>query len=110
MRIRVRTLELLGANQRIRTVELPALRGPIVDRTGVELARSVRAFAVYADPRHVANPASAAAAIAPILGVEPIAILDKLSRDAAFVYLSRTEGIIRPWARSCCSREASYSC
>lgn len=82
-------LELLGANQRIRTIELPALRGSILDRNGVELARSARAFAIYANPRHVPDPETAAATLAPILGVTPASLAVKLRRDASFVYLDR---------------------
>ncbi|HSJ49921.1 MAG TPA: penicillin-binding protein 2, partial [Actinomycetota bacterium] len=59
----------LAADQRVRTVALPAQRGQILDRTGERLALSVPARDVYADPRYVVDPEAAAAALASILEV-----------------------------------------
>ena len=42
--------------QRLRTYELPANRGAILDRTGTPLAMTLEARDVYADPRFVVDP------------------------------------------------------
>ena len=78
-----------GRAQRIVTVTLPAERGSIFDRAGNELAMSVRQHTVWADPRLVADPAGAAAALAPVLGLDAPTLEGRLSRDGSFVYLAR---------------------
>jgi len=78
-----------GIAQRLRTVTLPAERGSIFDRTGNELAMSVRQKTVWADPRVVERPKAAAAALAPILGVEAAELREKLDGPGAFAYLAR---------------------
>jgi len=52
---------------RVNTNILPARRGQILDRDGGALAGNIPAVAVYADPQEVADPAAAAALLAPIL-------------------------------------------
>ncbi|HET9443783.1 MAG TPA: penicillin-binding protein 2 [Acidimicrobiales bacterium] len=79
-----------GQRQLMRRMELPAMRGAIFDRNGHELALSVRQSTVWANPRQVTDPAAQAAALAPVLGVDARALQDRISRDAAFVYLART--------------------
>jgi cell division protein FtsI (penicillin-binding protein 3) len=78
-----------GVAQRLRVVDLPAERGSIFDRNGVELAMSVRQQTVWADPRLVDDPATAAARLAPVLGVDQAELQANLSREAAFTYLAR---------------------
>ena len=82
-------LEALGEDQRVRTLELPAERGSIFDRNGRELALSLRQQTVWANPRVISDPFGAARALAPVLGIEEARLVERLSRDAAFVYLSR---------------------
>ena len=79
-----------GESQRVRKIDLPAARGAIFDRNGRELALSVRQQTVWANPRLVNDPAAQAEALAPVLGIDAITLQDRLSRDAAFVYLART--------------------
>lgn len=84
------TLSERGADQRVRTITLPAERGSIFDRNGVDLALSVPQETVFADPRLVRDPARYAAALAPVLGTDEAALLGALTRpDTAFVYLAR---------------------
>ncbi|MDQ3106677.1 MAG: penicillin-binding protein 2, partial [Actinomycetota bacterium] len=45
---------------------------------------------VWANPRQVTDPAGQAATLAPMLGVAVVVLQERLSRDAAFVYLART--------------------
>ena len=78
-----------GESQRLHSVVLPAQRGSILDRNGGELAISVRRHTVWADPKIVRDPAGAARALAPVLGEAEKKLRDKLSADAAFVYLAR---------------------
>lgn len=82
-------LEALGENQRVRTLELPAERGSIFDRNGRELALSLRQQTVWANPRVIVDPFGAARQLSPLLGVEEAKLVERLSRDAAFVYLAR---------------------
>jgi cell division protein FtsI (penicillin-binding protein 3) len=87
--VKAQSFEDLGAKQRVRRVELQAKRGSILDRNGVPLAMSVDARAIYANPQFVSDPAAAAAKIAPLLGVAPALIQERLARKVAFVYLAR---------------------
>jgi cell division protein FtsI (penicillin-binding protein 3) len=76
-------------DQRLRTVELPAVRGQILDRNGEPLAISLEARDVYADPRYVDDPWATAVALAPLLEVETGELVELLTRDTTFVYLAR---------------------
>lgn len=76
-------------DQRIRTVELSAVRGQIRDRNGEPLAISLEARDVYADPRYVQDPWATAAALAPLLEVQTTDLVELLTRDTTFVYLAR---------------------
>src|SRR5437867_5406668 len=87
--VKAASFEDLGARQRVRRVELQAKRGSILDRNGVPLAMSVDARAVYANPQYVTDPYAAAAAIGPLLGVEPALLEERLGRESPFVYLAR---------------------
>jgi cell division protein FtsI (penicillin-binding protein 3) len=83
------SLQDLALAQRLRTVELPAERGEIVDRSGEPLALSLEARDVYADPRYVTDPWRVAAALAPLLERDAGELAELLSRDTSFVYLAR---------------------
>jgi cell division protein FtsI (penicillin-binding protein 3) len=79
-----------AASQQLRTETVPALRGAITDRTGVDLAVSEPADDLSADPELLKNPAYQARRIAPVLGVPVSLLLPKLSdRSRGFVYLGR---------------------
>ena len=81
-----------GENQRITPIELPAGRGAIYDRNGVDLAISVPHNTVVADPRLIRNPEATSEALAPVLQLDAAgqaALLQTLSKDAAFVYVAR---------------------
>lgn len=77
-----------GLDQRLRTVILPAERGAIFDRNGDELAMSVPRSTVVADPRLIADPIAAAAALDRVLGADPERAAD-LGSGASFVYVAR---------------------
>lgn len=79
----------LALEQRIREIPLPATRGSILDRTGEELALSLEARAVYADPRYVRDPVGTARRLAGILGGRVRQLVRKLRSEGSFVYLAR---------------------
>ncbi|MDW5323085.1 penicillin-binding protein 2 [Plantactinospora sp. KLBMP9567] len=85
-----------GVGDRLRTVVLPAPRGAIYDRTGAALAHSVEARYVYADPELVDDPATAAAALSPLLGIPASTLTEEMrkrkrpdGRPSNFEYLAR---------------------
>jgi cell division protein FtsI (penicillin-binding protein 3) len=75
--------------QRVRSIELPATRGQILDRGGAPLAISLEARDVYADPRYVQDPWATAAELAPLLESQVAELFGLLIRDTSFVYLAR---------------------
>jgi cell division protein FtsI (penicillin-binding protein 3) len=80
----------LGLNQRARTVVVPAQRGSVLDRNGNELAISVPATTIWADPRVIADPPAYAARLAPIVGVDEATLQARLSdHRQGFVYIAR---------------------
>jgi cell division protein FtsI (penicillin-binding protein 3) len=79
----------VGQSQRLRTIQLDADRGRILDREGHDLALSVLRPTVFADPSQVEDPLASARALAPVLGMEVSALADVLDRDSRFAYLSR---------------------
>jgi cell division protein FtsI (penicillin-binding protein 3) len=84
------SLASAAASQQVSSLELPARRGTIVDRQGVELAVSEPADDVSATPYLVKAPIKTAAKLAPLLGVDEDALVRKLARrDTGFVYLAR---------------------
>ena len=68
----------LASSQRQTVIEYPARRGAIFDREGEPLAISVRLQTICVDPSMVEDARSAAAELAPILGMEPVEIEGKL--------------------------------
>jgi cell division protein FtsI (penicillin-binding protein 3) len=82
--------EQLGLDQRVQVVALPAERGGIFDRNGNDLAVSVSRSSVWADPRMIDDPDALAAALAPLVGGDPIQLADALGqKDRSFVYIAR---------------------
>jgi cell division protein FtsI (penicillin-binding protein 3) len=84
------SLASAAASQQVSSLELPARRGTIVDRHGIELAVSEPADDVSATPYLVKDPVKTAAKLAPLLGVDEDTLVRKLARrDTGFVYLAR---------------------
>jgi cell division protein FtsI (penicillin-binding protein 3) len=79
----------VGQSQRLRTVELDADRGSILDREGHDLALSVLRPTVFADPSQIEDPRATARALAPVLGMEAADLVEVLDRDNRFAYVSR---------------------
>jgi cell division protein FtsI (penicillin-binding protein 3) len=88
--VHARPLDRLARGQHHVTIELPAARGSILDRNGVELAIGKHAVTVYANPRHIADPHATAIAAGRVLRIDPDRLYGKLAdRSRGFVYLAR---------------------
>ena len=81
-------LSAAGLSQRVRPDKLPADRGAILDRNGINLALSVPQNFIYADPLAVKDKAGAARALAPLLGVDEATLERQLNGKGRFVYLA----------------------
>ena len=68
---------------------IPAERGEITDASGVLLATSVELQSVFATPPSIEDPESAAALLAPALGMDMDAMRDLLTSEDQWVWLKR---------------------
>ena len=88
--VHARGLDRIAQGQHHATVALPAPRGTMVDRNGVQLAIGRRATTVYANPKHIANPQAAAIAAGKALRLDPDKLYGPLAdRSRGFVYVAR---------------------
>jgi cell division protein FtsI/penicillin-binding protein 2 len=79
-----------AASQHREVVSIPAGRGTILDRTGVQLAIGEDAVTVYANPRQVPRPRAEAETIARTLGLTAESVYPLLAdRSRGFVYVAR---------------------
>ena len=86
----------MASTQHRETIEIPAGRGTIYDRTGEPLAIGEQATTVYADPRNVTDAQKAAVVAGKLLGVDPIELYPALKdRSKGFVYVARKADPIR---------------
>jgi cell division protein FtsI (penicillin-binding protein 3) len=83
------SLDQAAARQRLTVIDLPATRGRIFDRNLNDLALSVPARAVWADPRLVRDKPRTAARLARALGVKKATLAQRLASKGHFVYLAR---------------------
>lgn len=79
-----------GLDQRLRNEELPAVRGTLYDRDGVELAVTVDATTIIANPSQVVDAAVTARLLAPIVEVDEGVLVERLDRDGQFAYVARS--------------------
>ncbi len=75
--------------QQERRIEIKGSRGSILDRDGRELAVSVEASSVYAIPDDVENPRAASQALAPLVGMSPAEVQERLKSEHGFVWVRR---------------------
>jgi cell division protein FtsI (penicillin-binding protein 3) len=88
--VRAESLSRLGQTQHRESVTLPASRGTIYDRAGVELGLGERATTVYANPKQILNPRAAALAVERTLGLDADRLYPTLAdRTRGFVYVER---------------------
>jgi cell division protein FtsI (penicillin-binding protein 3) len=82
--------EAMASRQHRETIEIPAARGTIYDRTGEPLAIGEQATTVYADPPHVVAPMKAAVKAGQALGLDPDELYPRLrDRSKRFVFVDR---------------------
>jgi cell division protein FtsI (penicillin-binding protein 3) len=89
------SLDQAAARQRLTVIDLPATRGRIFDRNLNDLALSVPARAIWADPRLVKDKPGTAARLAKALGVKKATLAGRLASKGRFVYLARRVPKIR---------------
>jgi cell division protein FtsI (penicillin-binding protein 3) len=82
-------LAQMGLDQRVRTIQLPAARGQILDRDGTPLAVSREARDVYVNPQLVTDAPGEAAVVAESLDLQPGDVREAFEADGTFVYLAR---------------------
>ncbi|HWT25575.1 MAG TPA: penicillin-binding protein 2 [Solirubrobacteraceae bacterium] len=88
--VEAKTLKRAAATQQESDIVVPARRGTITDRNGVELAVSQPATTIAATPYLVEDPARAAKRLGKALGRHEDELLRQLARrDTGFVYLAR---------------------
>jgi cell division protein FtsI (penicillin-binding protein 3) len=88
--VRAQSLSRMAAKQHRQTVTVPAARGTIYDRTGVQLAIGEQATTVYADPLQIQDPTAVAPIVARALRLDPKDVYEKLAdRSHGFVYIKR---------------------
>jgi cell division protein FtsI (penicillin-binding protein 3) len=83
------SLRRAANSQQLTNEAVPAERGSITDRNGVDLAVSEPARDISADPYLITRPLVVAGRLAPLLGQSRDSVLAKLSRHSGFVYLER---------------------
>jgi cell division protein FtsI (penicillin-binding protein 3) len=82
-------LRRAARSQQLTYEALPAQRGTITDRNGVDLAISEPAKDISATPYLIKNPLETARRLAPLLDQSQAQVLTRLSEHTGFVYLAR---------------------
>ena len=94
--VKADALRKAAATQQTARVTVPARRGAITDRNGIELAVSQPALTVAATPYLIKDPVKVAAKLAKPLRTPKDKLLRQLSRrDTGFAYLARRVPAIR---------------
>ncbi len=83
----------LAQQQQQRTVEIQAMRGSILDRTGQPLAKSLPAESICVNPQKIPDAGVAADILSRVLGLNRAVILEKIRgatrRKAGFLWVKR---------------------
>jgi len=88
--VRAASFGRLASSQHSEDVVIPAARGTIYDRTGLQLAIGEQAQTVYADPRQVTDAKNEAMAVARTLKLDYGKVYQALTdRSHGFVYIRR---------------------
>src|SRR5450755_226117 len=87
--VRAGSLQKAAVTQQVSIVTIPAQRGSITDRNGVELAISESAADVAADPYLIKNPQAMAEQLSPLVSKPVTTVLTSLTRPhTGFVYVA----------------------
>ena len=78
-----------GTLRFVRTLELPAMRGRIVDRHGNILASSIPVKTIWADPQTLHADSAQVDQLASILQLDPRELQRRFAMDRQFVYVKR---------------------
>jgi cell division protein FtsI/penicillin-binding protein 2 len=88
--VKASDLRSRALSQQVEDITVPAERGSILDRHGLDLAVSEDATTVFANPFLIKNPAQVAAKVSPLLGMPEGDVLKLISDPRkGFVYLRR---------------------
>lgn len=87
--VRGEALADAALTQRLRTMEIPAYRGSILDRSGQALAVTVEARDITADQTLIEDPAAVSVELAPILEVPQDVLADRLTGEKRFMYVAK---------------------
>jgi cell division protein FtsI/penicillin-binding protein 2 len=88
--LRAGSLQQAAVSQQITNEPIPAMRGPITDTNGVDLALSETASDIIVDPYLIKQPAIAAQKLAPVLHMGLLSVLAALSKPhTGYVPLAR---------------------
>ena len=91
--VRAGGLRERAVTQQVERIPVPARRGTITDRHGLEMAVSEDAVTVFANPFLIDDPAAVAARLGPLIGQPTSAVREALGdRAKGFVYLRRKLG------------------
>ena len=90
--VKAQTLDHLASSQQREALDVPARRGTIFDRNGVQLAFGERATTVYANPKQIVDPRDAAIAVGEALGPRRRQALSAAHRPLARLRLPRPQG------------------
>jgi cell division protein FtsI (penicillin-binding protein 3) len=84
------SLGRMAQRQHRESIQIPAGRGTIFDRTGVQLAIGEQTTTIYADPRQVRQPRLLAVAAQAMLGADANQLYPLLlNKRKSFVYVAR---------------------
>ncbi len=84
------SLGKMAQRQHRESIPLPAGRGTIYDRTGVQLAIGEQTTTVFGDPREITEPRKIAVAAHKLLGADANQLYPQLlNRKTSFVYIAR---------------------
>lgn len=72
-----------------RSIKFKPRRGQILDRHGTQMAITVKAPSIAAHPKMLKNPIAVANQLAPILGLSPETVAQRLNPKRSFVWLKR---------------------
>ncbi|HEX6715074.1 MAG TPA: penicillin-binding protein 2 [Thermoleophilaceae bacterium] len=88
--VKAADLKSRALSQQVEDIDVPAARGSLLDRHGLDLAVSEEATTVFANPFLLKNPAQTAAKLAPLLGEPDTQVLQQIADPKkGFVYLKR---------------------
>jgi len=82
-------LSEIASRQHNVVIKIDPVRGAIYDANLKPFAFSINLESIYANPRMVKDPVSAASMLSDVLGIEKHVLVGKFTQDKAFVWLKR---------------------